>query len=130
MKGLIYFIFNLIALFSVSIIFNGCVASLSYKPSVKNYHSDGGFVYIHKAIDGDDLHSAIITVETYEFYLDLSDNKVLSYAIIDDNLYLSITEGQSDIKNAKVKSLKICKKFSSKECILHSINNKIIGTME
>ena len=130
MKKIKSFIFNLILISTLSTIFSGCVASINYNFFKMHGQSDGSLLYKHKAINGDDLYSAITTVKTYEFYLDLSKNKALSYTINNGILYLAISEGQKDIKTAKENSLKICKKFSSKECNIHSVNNKMVGAMK
>ena len=122
-----YFISNLLMLSTFGIIFSGCASSISYKPYLMYGQPNNGLIYEHKAVNGDDLYLAITTVETYEFYLNLSTNKALSYTHNNGVLYLGISEGQDDIKTSKQKSLKICNEFSKKECKLHSINNKMTG---
>jgi len=130
MKQIKILTMNLVIIFTLSNIFTGCASSINYNSFKIHGFANGNLLYEHKAINGYDLYSAITTIKTYEFYLDLSRNKVLSYAINNNILYLGISEGQKDIKTAKENSLKICKKFSSKECNIHSINNKILGVIK
>lgn len=119
---------NLLIISSLIIVFSGCSASINYKPHTWSTNSEADFVAKHKAINGDDLKSQIITTSTYEDYLSLSKEKALSYAYSNGTIYLGISESNENSEIAKINSLKICKNFSSKECKLHSINNRIIST--
>lgn len=102
---------NIILLILLSAIFSGCAATINYKSSKLHGQSNGSLLYEHKAVNGEDIHTAIVTTESYELYLGLTNNKALYYTFKQGVLYLGMSEGQKDIEKAKSNADKICKQL-------------------